>query len=305
MPQITRKMQLTGHNAAVYALAATGDGRHFLSGSGDGWIVRWDLEAPETGQLIARVEGQIFSLCYLPERSVVVVGNMHGGVHWVNLEDPRQTLNIAHHKKGTFAILRVRDRVYTAGGDGMLTRWDAATGRSLESIQLSYQALRSLDYHPQRQEIAVGSSDQGIYLVDEHSLAIRHRWLVAHQSSVFSVRYGPHGQVLFSGGRDALLRKWDLTSKEALLEQPAHWFTINTIAFDPTGHWFATGSRDKTIKIWKATTGELVKVLDTIRDGCHVNSVNTLLWMDNGKTLISASDDRSLILWHFQASDQH
>ena len=79
-------------------------------------------------------------------------------------------------------------------------------------------------------------------------------------------------------------------------QQDAHWYTINAIALHPKGHLIATGSRDKTVKIWDAQTFKLLKVLDTLRDGCHVNSVNALLWLDNG-ILVSGSDDRTLILW--------
>ena len=50
----TKIAQLTGHNAAVYALANGVQDQHFISGAGEGWIVEWDLEAPELGQLLAK-----------------------------------------------------------------------------------------------------------------------------------------------------------------------------------------------------------------------------------------------------------
>jgi WD40 repeat protein len=78
-------------------------------------------------------------------------------------------------------------------------------------------------------------------------------------------------------------------------EQAAHLFTLNHIAFSPDGHLFATASRDKTFKIWDAQTYELLKVVDTLRLGGHINSVNRLLWHGGG--LISVSDDRRAIIW--------
>ncbi|NUQ25376.1 MAG: hypothetical protein HUU34_15625 [Saprospiraceae bacterium] len=79
--------------------------------------------------------------------------------------------------------------------------------------------------------------------------------------------------------------------------QPAHWYTINHIALHPSGRWLATGSRDKTVKIWDAQSFELIKVLETIRDRGHVNSVNKVWWRPDGKQLVSAGDDRSMIIW--------
>jgi len=294
---IHRHAVLTGHNASIFALSPTQDPRYILSGAGDGWVVRWDLDEPELGKLIAKVDTQIFSLQHLPDLDQVVVGNMNGGVHWVDLAQPERTKNIAHHRKGVYRVLRVADQVFTAGGDGILTRWDVHEGRTLESIQLSHQSLRGLAYCPERQELVVGASDRNIYLLDVHSFQVKASIKAAHSHSVFSVQFSPDGKYLLSGGRDAMLKVWDADGLHNLSAQAAHWFTINDIVFQPDGALFATASRDKTIKIWDAQTFQLHKVLDTIRDRCHVNSVNSLLWTTHQNQLISASDDRSLMVW--------
>ena len=59
----------------------------------------------------------------------------------------------------------------------------------------------------------------------------------------------------------------------------------------------ATASRDKTMKIWDANNFKLLKVIDTVRNGGHINSVNTLRWSKYNNWLISGSDDRSIIIW--------
>ncbi|MBK7939593.1 MAG: hypothetical protein IPJ82_22020 [Lewinellaceae bacterium] len=92
------------------------------------------------------------------------------------------------------------------------------------------------------------------------------------------------------------MRVWDLENNFRLVsEQPAHLFTLNHIVFSPDGQFFATASRDKTIKIWDAATFQLLKVVDTIRNGGHINSVNRLLWLPG--CLVSCSDDRTVMLW--------
>lgn len=296
--QVKKLAQLTGHKAAVFALVQGREACRFFSAAGDGWVAEWDLNDPETGKLVAQVEAQIFSLAFLPEQEKLVVGNMHGGVHWVDLKNPDATKNIAHHQKGVFAILPIGEHVYTLGGSGLITRWSAAESSSLESLHLTNRSLRSVDFSPSRNELAVGASDHAIYLLDADTFSIKRTFLKAHDSSVFSLRYTPDGKYLLSGGRDAQLKLWDLEKEgEALWSSPAHWYTINAIALDPNGRWFATGSRDKTIKIWDLESCKLLKVLESIRDRGHVNSVNTLLWSNHHDCLISAGDDRSLIVW--------
>lgn len=298
----------TGHRAALYALAQGRSPRHVLSAGGDGWVVEWNADNPEQGQLLASVESRIFSLCTVPDRDLVLAGNMDGGLHWIDRRDPSRTRNIQHHHKGLFDIARRGASVFTAGGDGLLTRWDLDTIRTVESIQLSHQALRCIALDPVQQEIAVGSSDGCIYFLDAETLALKSTLQSAHSNSVFTVAYQPlpadessSVRHLLSGGRDAMLRIWDLTPPDPRLfsEMAAHWFTINHLAFSPDEKWLATASRDKTIKIWEAATFELLKVVDTQRYGGHIHSVNRLLWLPDG-TLVSCSDDRSLMWWRIE-----
>ena len=294
--RLAKKHQLTGHESGIYALCAGPGDREWLSGDGAGWIVRWDLDAPDTGRLLARVENRVFSLAHLPDHDLIVAGNMDGGLHWIPLATPEDNVNIAHHRRGLFGLLALEDQLFTAGGDGFLSRWDIPERRRQESLQLSAESLRTIAYSADRHELAVGASDNTIYLLDATDLRLKAQ-LRGHANSVFTVAYHPAGRFLFSGGRDAYLRIWDLAGERELAAgDAAHWFTVNSIALHPEGRYLATGSRDKTIKIWDTETFELAKVLETIRDGGHINSVNTLLWHPDG-TLISAGDDRSIILW--------
>jgi WD40 repeat protein len=176
--------------------------------------------------------------------------------------------------------------------------------RTVESVQLSHHALRAIAYHEDRREFAIGASDNNIYILDADSLALKHTLENAHLNSVFSVAWSPDGSTLLSGGRDAWLRVWQTDTWEVSALQPldaAHLFTLNHIVCSPCGRFFATASRDKTVKIWDAQQFRLLKVLDVIRSGGHVNSVNRLWWQ--GERLISASDDRSAMIWRVQTKE--
>ncbi|MEL6944001.1 MAG: WD40 repeat domain-containing protein, partial [Bacteroidota bacterium] len=141
-------------------------------------------------------------------------------------------------------------------------------------------------------------SDRNIYFVDAQNLSIKHTITQAHDSSVFSLYYHVQKQQLFSGGRDAYLKIWQLNSTyDCKSSQAAHLFTINAIAFHPEEQLFATASRDKTIKIWDSHTFKLLKVIETIRDDGHLNSVNALYWSTHKNYLLSASDDRTICAW--------
>lgn len=294
--QVKKAAQLTGHNAAIFALVGGPDERHVFTGAGDAWVVQWNLDEPDLGKLVAKVEAQVFALCFLQDAQKIVAGNMNGGLHWIDLADPAATKNIAHHQRGVYDIKATVAELFTAGGDGRLSRWSVQEMRSTESYHLANQSLRCIEHSSSRNELAVGGSDGAIYLLDAESLELRQTIRQAHGSSVFCLRYSPEARYLLSGGRDAHLNIWDLANDfKCISSQPAHLFTINSISFSPDGQFFATGSRDKTVKIWDTHNFELQKVLEGGRDGGHFNSVNKVLWLSSG--LLSCSDDRTVIRW--------
>ncbi|MEM1218982.1 MAG: hypothetical protein AAGH79_08715 [Bacteroidota bacterium] len=296
--KVTKQGQLTGHRSGIYTLQERPTKQTFISGAGDGWVAEWPLAGTTDGNLLARIETQIFSMLLLENEQVVVLGNMEGGVHWVDLEHPEDTLNIAHHQGGVFGVEQLNSFIWTLGGDGLLTRWDLKDRKSLDSQQISSLALRCMAYCESRNEIAIGASDHAIYFLDAQTLRVRSVLAGAHANSVFTLLYSPDGQYLYSGGRDAHLKMWALEEDRRLIKAvPAHWYTLNHLVFIPELDCLVSGSRDKTLKIWNPADLSLLKVLEPGRDGGHVNSVNRLLWLADAGLLVSASDDRSLILW--------
>lgn len=296
--QVNKIAQLTGHKSGIYIIRPGLNDNEIITAGGDGWIVTWDLDQAQDGQLIAKTDHQLFSLCPMLDRQQLVAGDMNGGVHWIDLNNSENTKGVAHHKKGVFAIHRIDDVIYTLGGDGILSKWDINSRRATDSIRLSYKSLRCLAYDPVSENLAIGSSDQTIYILNAKTLAIVKVISEAHDNSIFCLQYLPDGHHIISGGRDAHLKVWDLQhGQEKVFDEAAHLFTINSISAQPSGKYFATGSRDKSVKIWDATNFKLLKVLESPRDHGHVNSVNHLLWTNHKNYLLSCSDDRSIIIW--------
>lgn len=296
-PRFRLLHSLTGHRAAVYSVIAGLDHESFLTAGGDGWIVHWDVRNPDPGKVVANVEGQVFALaCHRPSGQYLA-GTMQGDLHWFEEGKPARNAGMRHHPGGVFGIMVTDDAIWTSGGDGRVTVWDPNTKRPLHSIQVARKSVRRLAYHEEKGFLAAATSDGEISILDSTTLAIRERIPNAHTPAVFSVAFSPDGKTLWSGGRDARIRKWDMDSLEEAAVIQGHWYTVNALAMDPGGGFIISASRDKTIRVWETTTGELLQGLETLRDGGHRNSVNDLLWLPGLDTLITVSDDRTVGLW--------
>jgi len=291
---------LTGHRGSVYTLVADSkESFIFYSGSGDGTAVRWNLNDIDTATVVAKVSGNIFSLSLLAKKQILLLGQMQGGIHVLNIDKKKEQKHLAYHKNGIFDIclLNGENKFIAAGGDGCISLWNATNFSIIDNFKISQKSIRKIASHPYHEQMALACSDNNIYIVHGGNFKIE-KSITFHNNSVFSVCYSPDGKYLLAGSRDAQLSIWDVDKNYELHKSiPAHLFTINSIAFRQDGKYFATASRDKTIKIWDAHNLELLKVIDKEKFDGHVNSVNKLLWLKYNDLLLSSSDDRSIMVW--------
>ncbi len=294
--QIKRLHSLKGHRDAVYTLHQADRSSTFFSGAGDGMIARWDLESPENGDLIAKLPNSVYSLHYLPAHDILVAGHNYEGIHLLDWRNKKEISSLKLTTAAIFDIQSMGGRLLVGSGDGSVALVDTETLSVVNRVKASEKSARTIAVNAAKGEITVGFSDNYIRVFDE-TLVMKREW-PAHGNSVFSVRYSPNGEWLFSGSRDARLKVWDANSEYQNREEiVAHMYAINHIEFSPDGKHFVTCSMDKSIKVWDANALKLLKVIDRARHGGHITSVNKLLWTNYHQQLISASDDRSISVW--------
>ncbi|WP_035566774.1 WD40 repeat domain-containing protein [Hymenobacter sp. IS2118] len=298
-PPVTKIATLAGHRDAVYALTG-GSAGNIYSGSADGMVVGWDAADPaRDGELLARVENSVYALRHLPALNLLVLGHNFQGIQALDLERRQLVQATALPPVAIFEMVfsESRQRLYVGLGDGTLAVLSIPAFKLEKLLRLTDKSLRSLALHEGRGELAVGSSDTRTYILDLDSLETRFT-LGESTNSVFSVAYSPDGTHLFTAGRDAQIRSWNVAAGYALAATvPAHMYTINHLVFSPDGRYLASCSLDKSIKLWDAATMTLLRVLDRARAAGHGTSVNRVVWPGTENRLVSCSDDRSLAVW--------
>jgi len=288
--------RFTGHKGPVYALCDASETNHFLSGSGDGSVVRWNLKEPATGITEARIGRAIFALHRRDH--VLFIGDEDGGLHVTDLITRQETQLERAHVKGIFAIKELTgDRLAVAAGDGSLSIWkqDGQRIALQRKIPLTDEKVRGLAVSADATQLAVACGDGSIRILDTMDLNERFT-LPGHDIGANCVAWHPTKPVLVSGGKDGHLRLWRTDEGfQQLHAFPAHKDTIYRLAFSPDGMHCATASRDKSAKLWDGNSFDLLRKLDRSAGG-HGYSVNAVLWMGNDR-LITASDDKGVLAW--------
>jgi WD repeat-containing protein 61 len=295
---IRQVLRYSTHAGPVYALTGSDDNQFFFSGSGDGTVVKWMIDSLDKPVATARIDGQIFSLLYLGDKEHLVVGTMSGTMHVIDLNFKKEIHCITFHQESVFDIKRYGNKIFAVSKDGSISIWSTEDYSLDKVITISTSSLRMIDFNDTKEEAAIASSDNNIYLLDLRSGKIS-SVLAGPSNSVFSVAFDKLHDKLLAGSRDAMLYQYDLGTLN-FNKINAHLYTINHIQILGKGDCFVTASRDKTIRLWNSDTLELLKVIDKEKYNGHVNSVNRLLWLPTSNYLVSGGDDRTVIVWEIE-----
>jgi WD40 repeat protein len=193
--EVQKLHTLTGHRDGVYTVVGGHRPSHFFSGAGDGMVVLWDLESPEEGEVVAKLQNSIYALHYM---DVLVVGHNYDGIHVI---DPNERKEIASLKTTEAAIFDLQSHtqdLFIASGDGAFTVVDMSRMVVKARHVLSQKSARTIAVGAS--DIAVGYSDNFIRIFDLHSYSLKKEYQ-AHTNSVFTLRYSPDGRLLLSGSR--------------------------------------------------------------------------------------------------------
>ncbi len=297
---VSKTNSCTGHRDCVYALTGSNE-EHFFSSGADGMVVRWNLDNPDEGELLAQVPTSVYAMKFIEESNTLVVGQNFEGLQLIDVDRKRIEHSMKIENEAIFSIEKINNHLIVGLKTGLvlIVKMDPIT--PVKRLDFSRESARAVAICKERNEFAIGYSDSKIRIFDFDNFSFKQE-IDAHVNSVFTVRYSPDGKFLLSGSRDAQLKVWD-TDKYSLQEAiVAHLYTLNDLAFSPNGKHFVTCSMDKSIKVWDYSSLKLIKVIDKSRHAGHGTSVNKLFWSPYNNQLISCSDDRTISIWDLEFS---
>lgn len=210
--------RLTGHTAAVSALAYSPDGETLASGAFDGTVRLWD---PATG------------------RTRKVFGG-HAG-----RDTPEFVRTLAFGPDG---------RTLVTGGNDEARLWDPDTGRVRASVAVRHpddDNMAAVGFDRDGRALAVTESGQVLDVADGRVTTT----LRGPTGLEMAVAFGPDGRTLATSVRNRTAQLWDLTTGRVLFTLRSTTGVVSSLAFDHAGKTLATGTEDGTVHLWNVADG--------------------------------------------------
>jgi RNA polymerase sigma factor (sigma-70 family) len=185
-------------------------------------------------------------------------------------------------------------------GEQVVVVWDVATGKEI----VRFKAPRPAENGNRPaaaasdQVLAIGLEDGGTSLWDlatgkERRLATEHASKREGQGyGTFAVAFSPDGKTLFTGGRDGVVKQWDVAAGRHVRTLERHYAWVETLAVSPDGRTVASSGQDGVIRLWDAATGK-----DACPQPGHRYNVCQAALTPDGKTALTAGWDHTLRWW--------
>ncbi len=221
---------------------------------------------------------------------------------------------------------------YSAGGDGLVVRWDVSKPDLGDLVARGESSVYALALDPATGLLWVGQNYEGIHLIDPAnkkvvksmkissaaifdikiwqktafialgdgvivvidipSFAIK-KHLKAATKSARSLALRPNYHELAAGFSDWSIGIFDLDTLTLKTFFPAHSNSVFAVQYAPDGQHLITGSRDAHLKVWDAEHEySLIKDVPA-----HMFAINDIVFRADGAYLATASMDKSIKIW--------
>ncbi len=170
--------------------------------------------------------------------------------------------------------------------------FNAKTIRPKHTLKGHRGVVSSLVFSPDGKILASGGDGDKINLWDLETLNI-HQKLAVDRNYTRSIAFSTDGKILASRGAEKIIC-WEAATGK----QISTWSgksTFMAIHFSPDDRILVSGNSNGEVKLWDVNSGNLLST-----HKCHTRQIYDLRFLRNGKTLVTASADGTILLWNWE-----
>jgi WD40 repeat protein len=296
---------LYGHSNSIWTVAFNPGQKILASGSSDESVIIWKMDQlNQVGHQVAQMGNNVWALAVSPDRKLVSAGDEAGHIQLWNFDgkELKELKPIQHPGSVLTLAFSPREPILVSAGSGMdIAAWDIETGGKHWIIPAAHQSdIWSLAFSPDGRFLASASLDQTVKIWDVDTQK-QIGDPVTFETGVYALAFNKSGDHLLVAGYDRSIAILNISpAGVASQAQPlqGHDAAVNSISFNPDApSILASTSDDKTLLIWNVE-----KLQHTAPVMGLGESMEAVTFNPNGDELASATNNRTVLLWKWDAN---
>jgi WD40 repeat protein len=291
METFAKTKESIGHSGQIFSIVFDGD--FIYSSSSDKYVTRWDIETGKQDKFAIRFEKSPYSLALISNNEKLAVGLENGDLHIFDLHLKKEIKFYQQHKTAIFYLKenKSKKQFYSSDADGNLAVWNTDSLKLEVLLPFDCGKIRRMSLNSDESMLYLACQDGFVRVLETEFYNLIDEFF-SHEGGTTSISLDPENEnFLFTGGKDAHLKVWNLNSNQCEKSIPAHNYAIYDILF-LNKKSFVTLSRDKSIKIWSKEMLSVLQKIDAKSKG-HKHSVNSIVKLDDS-SFATASDDKTI-----------
>jgi WD40 repeat protein/serine/threonine protein kinase/DNA-binding XRE family transcriptional regulator len=201
------------HDALVFGVAYSPDGKYIATGSADGVAKIWEAK---TGNLLHVLSGHtalIQWIAFSPDAKRLATASEDGTAKVWDVATGKTLLTLSLHTGVVWGVAFSPDGslLATVSNDGTAKIWEAATGHELFTLTGHTGPVFSVAFSPDGQRLATASVDRTVKIWDVSAgPGAQPLTLYGHTAAVLGVAFSPDGTRLVTTSRDRTARVYAL-----------------------------------------------------------------------------------------------
>ncbi len=241
---------------------------------------------------------------------------------------------LSGHKDCIYALERSPNEqaFFSAGGDGIVARWNLAQpeigdliakvpnsiyslccevtkntlliGQNFEGLHridlVEKKELQSVkitqsyifDIKIFQEEILVACGDGRLIILDSNSFSVK-KYIEASNKSARCIAIAPKRGEFAVGYSDNSIKIFDLVSKQLKYNLDAHNGSVFTLVYSPNEQFLLSGSRDAHLKVWDTSVNYQLHQSVV----AHLFAINHIVFSPDGLYFATGSMDKAVKIW--------